>query len=192
MDKIVRVPANADEMTLQQLMNLLGGNVQGLLEMSDEELENADLDDLQQVIDAWNKIPLMPTAPFDTITGYDQRFVLKSILQDWKVGERMVFDEALKEPLKNLHILIALHTRPALTKYQAITSMKKQGATMKQMFRVATNGEKWLPKAFDKKELHDRAELFLQTMTAGQALYICTYFTILAGEYLKQELAETA
>jgi hypothetical protein len=190
-DKTITIPSNSDEMSVQQLIYLVTGNVQALLGLSDEELDHVDLDDLERAMEIWNKIELHPATYSEPLVVGGRKFVLNTLLHDWTVGEKIELEDAMKNPEKNLHLLIALHTRPAETKMEMLNRLGRNKEPMRKMVRAARTKQKWFPAPYTKAELHERAEFFLQNMTGSQALMISTMFAALGIEMVKQ-WAETA
>lgn len=185
-DKTITVPESTHEMTLDQLTKLLKGDIKSLLGMTDEEIEHADLDDLQKVIDAWQDVAMETAAHEDVLTVDGKPYLLLSRLHERTVLEVMMLENALEQ--EDLPMLVALHTRPAVSKLDFLSKIRREGASVKKLWKVALHGPKFLPLPFVESECRDRADTFRQHMTAAQALYVSTYFALMGFELAKAGL----
>lgn len=189
-DKTITVPSSTHEMTLDQLALLIKGDIKSLLGLTQEELEHADLDDVQKLIDAWQSVKMETAAASDVICVDGRPYLLLSQLHERSVLEMLMLENALVT--EDLPMLLALHTRPAVKKLVFLSKIRREGATIKRLWKVARSGPKYLPLPFVESECRERADEFRKHMTAAQALYVSSFFAMMGYELTTSALRTEA
>ena len=178
-------------MTLGQLERLLIGDFKSLIGLSEEEMEIADLEDIQKVAEAWSRVELKSAK-----NNYDGSFVVDGIvyamltdLHEPTVAEVLLREKAFASD--DIALLIALFSRPVMPKLLYMKKEKDKGTSYESMLKVARLPQPFMPAGFNESRTLQRAEMFRQKMSASRALLIASFYSTLSEKLNELLNAET-
>lgn len=175
---ILTVPTSMSEITLGQFINILKGNAAKALNISDESLKLIPADVLSKASEMMGNMYLIPSVLADHFVVDGVKYVVNLKVDEITLDEKIIYD-SIEKDIKNLHKIIALHTRPAMRKSSiGLEGIKKRGFwnTVKH-FRKQQGP--FIAKDWSKKEYVERCKLFYEKMPADLAYSIC----LLYGEF---------
>jgi hypothetical protein len=165
MEKVIKVPDSWEEVTIETLQELNNANnvhekIAIIIDQDPEDIRKYDTATIARLSNALGWIHEMPKE--DSLKNVIEidgiEYGLLDKFSDLLYGEWMDIEEYCKEPIENIHKLMAMFYRPLLT-------------TLKDGTRILDE--------YNVKEAHERAETFRKKMKVSECYGALVFFSLI-------------
>jgi hypothetical protein len=167
----IKVPDSWDEIniiSLQEIHNAINiyEKIAIIIDQDPSDIRKYDTESFNRINAALSWIHDMPKEDdYKKVIVVDEmEYGLMDKFSDLLLGEWMDIEEYCKDPINNIHKLMALFYRPLLT-------------TLKDGTRILED--------YNLKEAHERAELFRNNMKVSECYGALVFFSLIGSESLK-------